>query len=120
MPSTLTDVFKATLGLFVNNGGDKAAENQKRDRTFHKCESLLREMDDMKSQLDGLEAREDLRTSVYFFKEGVDYLFKLLNKTSSTEDGTITPQAANLEAGSTVSADEKLFPGYPIDEIDNR
>ena len=111
MPSTLTDVFKATLGLFVNNGGDKAAENQKRDRTFHKCELLLREMDDMKSQLDGLEAREDLRTSVYFFKEGVDYLFKLLNKINSTEDGTITPQAANLEAGSTVSADEKLLEG---------
>ena len=69
MSLIITAVFKATIGLLVNKGRDKAAEKLKDgDVTDQKFRGLIvREIDDIKLQLKGL-ARKDLLASISFFK----------------------------------------------------
>ena len=83
MSSIITAVFKATIGLLVNKGRDKAAEKLKDgDVTDQKFRGLIvREIDDIKWKLDGL-ARKDLLASISFFKKGIDLLSALFTKFS--------------------------------------
>ena len=76
MSSLITAVFKATIGLLVNKGRDKLAEKlNEGDVTDQKFRGLIvREIDDIKSKLDGL-ARKDLLASISFFKEGIELLY---------------------------------------------
>ena len=59
-PSPITAVFNATIGLVVNKGRDKLAEKlNEGDVTDQKFRGLVvREIDELKSKLDGL-ARKD-------------------------------------------------------------
>ena len=103
MSSLVTAVFKATIGLLVNKGRDKAAERLKEgDVTDQKFRGLIvREIDEIKSKLDGL-ARKDLLASISFFREGIEFLYEVFEKARSrSEHGTVTAQVA---AG-TASAD---------------
>ena len=61
MSAIITAAFKATFGLLVNKARDKAAEKLKEgDVTDKRIRDLIqREIDDIKSKLDGL-ARKDL------------------------------------------------------------
>ena len=96
MISIVTAVFKATVGLLVNKGRDKAAERLKEgDVTDQKFRGMIvREIDDIKSKLDGL-ARKDLLASISFFKEGIELLYVVFTKARSrSEYGAITAQAA--------------------------
>ena len=72
MSSIVTTLFKATLGLLVNKGRDKAAEILKdgdvTDRRLHSL--IVREIDDIKSKLDAL-SKKDLEASISFFEEGI-------------------------------------------------
>ena len=72
MSSIITAVFKATFGLLVNKARDKAAENLKEgDMTDKRIRDLIqREIDDIKSKLDGL-ARKDLVAAIDAFEAGV-------------------------------------------------
>ncbi|CAH3134290.1 unnamed protein product [Porites lobata] len=76
MSSLITAVFKATIGLLVNKGRDKLAEKLNQgDVTDQKFRGLIvREIDEIKSKLDGL-ARKDLLASISFFKEGIELLY---------------------------------------------
>ncbi|KAL9965391.1 hypothetical protein ACROYT_G029188 [Oculina patagonica] len=78
MSSIVTAVFKATIGLLVNKGRDKAAEKLKDgDVTDQKFRGLIvREIDDIKSKLDGL-SRKDLLASISFFEEGIEFLYEV-------------------------------------------
>ena len=96
MSSIITAVFKATIGLLVNKGRDKAAEKFKDgDVTDQKFRGLIvREIDDIKSQLKGL-ARKDLLASISFFKEGIELLYEVFGKVRRRrEHGTIKEEAA--------------------------
>ena len=96
MSSIITAVFKATIGLLVNKGRDKAAEKLKDgDVTDQKFRGLIvREIDDIKSQLKGL-ARKDLLASISFFKEGIELLYEVFGKARRRrEHGTIKEEAA--------------------------
>ena len=53
----------------------------------------MREIDDIKSKLDGI-ARKDLVASVSFFKEGLVYLYKVFDKLTSEENSTETVRQA--------------------------
>ena len=59
MSAIITAVFKATIGWIVDNGRDKAAEKLKdgdvTDQQF--CGIIMREIDAMKSKLDGLSRK---------------------------------------------------------------
>ena len=100
MSSIVTAVFKATIGLLVNKGRDKAAEKLKDgDITDQRFRGLIvREIDDIKSKLDGL-SRKDLGASISSFKEGIVLLYEVFNKARiRNEFGAATAQAACAEA----------------------
>ena len=80
MSSIITAVFKATIGLLVNKGRDKAAEKLKDgDVTDRKFRALIvREIDDIKSKLDGL-ARKDLLAAIDAFEAGLEYLYQAID-----------------------------------------
>ncbi|KAL9970633.1 hypothetical protein ACROYT_G023043 [Oculina patagonica] len=84
MSSIVTSVFKATIGLLVNKGRDKAAEKLKDgDVTDQRFRGLIvREIDDIKSKLDGL-SRKDLLASISFFEEGIELLYEVFDKGES-------------------------------------
>ena len=94
MSSIVSAVFKATIGLLVNIGRDKAAEKLKDgDVTDERIRELIvREIDDIKSKLDGL-ARRDLLTGISYFRRGVGSLFELLEKAERGSHGS----AKNLD-----------------------
>ena len=100
MSSIVTAVFKATIGLLVNKGRDKAAERLKEgDVTEQKFRSVIvREIDDIKSKLDGL-SRKDLLASISFFEEGIELLYEVFDKARSrSEGGEVPVQAVCAEA----------------------
>ena len=121
MSSIVTAVFKATIGLLVNKGRDKAAEKLKEgDVTDQKFRSLIvREIDDIKSKLDGL-ARKDLLASISFFKEGIEILYEVFQKERSRNDnGGATTQAAetaNTESISLTSEMRNMLQLTSLDE----
>ena len=81
MSSIAIAVFKATIGLLVNKGRDKAAEKLKdgdvTDQTFRGL--IVREIDDIKCKLNGLY-RKDLVASISFFEEGIGFLYKVFEE----------------------------------------
>ena len=100
MSSLITAVFKATIGLLVNKGRDKLAEKlNEGDVTDQKFRGLIvREIDEIKSKLDGL-ARKDLKTSISHFKEGIELLYEVFESARpSSEHKIVTEQAASVEA----------------------
>ena len=110
MSSIITAVFKATIGLLVNKGRDKAAEKLKDgDVTDQKFRGLIvREIDDIKSKLDGL-SRKDLLASISFFKEGIELLYDVFDKArSGSEYGTVTTEAACVKGLSLLKGVRKL------------
>ena len=112
MSSLITAVFKATIGLLVNKGRDKLAEKlNKGDVTDQKFRGLIvREIDEIKSKLDGL-ARKDLKTSISHFKEGIELLYEVFESARpSSEHRIITEQAASVEAFPLTRKMRKLEP----------
>ena len=99
MSSIITAVFKLTVGLLVNKGRDKAAEKLKDgDVTDEKFRGLIvREIDDIKSKLDGL-SRKDLLASISFFEEGIGLLYNVLDKARSRSDHGASTTHAGDEA----------------------
>ena len=105
MTSIITTEFKATIGLLVNKGRDVAAERLKdgdvTDQKF--CGLIVRGIDDIKSKLDGL-ARKDLSASISFFKEGIELLYEVFQKTSPRRVyGAAKAQAAATDNAEAVS-----------------
>ena len=110
MSSIVTAVFKATIGLLVNKGRDKAAEILKdgdvTDQKFHAL--IVREIDDIKSKLDAL-SRKDLEASISFFEEGIALLYEVFDKARSRGGyGAVTAQAACDEAFSLAEGIRRL------------
>ena len=100
MSSIVTAVFKATIGLLVNKGRAEAAEKLKdgdvTEQNF--CGLIVREIDDVKSKLDGL-SRKDLLASISFFEEGIELLYEVFEGARSrSECDAATTQAACAEA----------------------
>ena len=100
MSAIITAVFKATVGWLVDKGRDEAAKKLKdgdvTDQQFRGF--IMREIDDLKSKLDGL-SRKDLSASIGFFREGIEFLYEVFEeKRSMSEYGADTAQAACAEA----------------------
>ena len=94
MSSIVTAVFKGTVGLLVNKGRDKAAEKLKEgDVTDKKIRELIvREIDDIKSKLDGL-SRQYLLTAIDAFEAGLRYLYEAIDAKRSGEGSAATTEA---------------------------
>ena len=82
-----TAVFRATIGLLLNKGGDKVAEILKdgnvTDQKFHAL--IARENDDIKSKLYAL-SRKDLEASINFFEEGIALLYEVFDTARSRSE----------------------------------
>ena len=107
MSAIVTTVFKATIGLLVRKGRAAAAEKLKEgdvvDQKFRRL--ILREIDDVKSKLDGL-ARKDLLSSFSSFAEGIEYLYEVFDRSKTRvecEDDAFAAQAAADKAGRQAS-----------------
>ena len=100
MSVIITAVFKATMGWLVDKCRDEAAKKLKdgdiTDQQFRGI--IMREIDDLRSKLDGL-SRKDLLASISFFREGVELLYEVFEDTrSSSKYGADAAQAACAEA----------------------
>ena len=95
MSSLITAVFKKTIGLLVNKGRDKLAEKlNEGDVTDQKFRGLIvREIDEIKSKLDGL-ARKDLLASISLFKEGIELLYDVFESARSSSEHRAIEAAA--------------------------
>ena len=107
MSGIITAVFKATVGWLVDKGRDEAAKKLKdgdvTDQQFRGV--IMREIDDMRSKLDGL-SRRDLLASISFFRVGVELLYEVFEDTRSrSKYGADAAQAACAE---TVSLTEGM------------
>ena len=93
MASIVTAALTTTLGLILNKGRDLAADKlQEGDVTEQQFRNMIvREIDDIKSKLDGLAKRE-LLTSISIFKEGIVFLYKVLDKKFICKEGTAPEQ----------------------------
>ena len=105
MSAIITAVFKATIGWLVDKCRDEAAKKLKdgdiTDQQFRGI--IMREIDDLRSKLDGL-SRKDLLASISFFREGVELLYEVFEDTRSrSKYGADAAQAACAE---TVSLTE--------------
>ena len=91
---SVTTVFKVTIAL-LDKGRHLATEKLKdgdvTDQQFRNF--IVREIDDIKSKLDGI-SRKDLVASISFFKEGLVYLYKVLDMKNGDEEGTTTRTTA--------------------------
>ena len=100
MSAMITAVFKATIGWLVDKGRYEAAKKLKdgdvTDQQFRGI--IMREIDDMKSKLDGL-SKKDLLASISFFREGIELLYGVFEETRSRREyDADTAQAACAEA----------------------
>ena len=114
MSEVVTGVVKLTFGVLANKIRSGIAERLKDgDATDEECRRLIvRELDDIKSKLDGL-ARKDLLSSLCFLKEGVNGLYQSLLQMDSNENtAESTGQATLLEAASS----RDTGPDSPINE----
>ena len=100
MSVIITAVFKATMGWLVDKCRDEAAKKLKdgdiTDQQFRGI--IMREIDDMRSKLDGL-SRKDLLASISFSREGVELLYEVFEDTRSrSKYDADAAQAACAEA----------------------
>ena len=100
MSEIITAVFKATIGWLVDKCRDEVAKKLKdgdiTDQQFRGI--IMREIDDMRSKLNGL-SRKDLLSSISSFREGVELLYKVFEDARSRcEYGADAAQAACAEA----------------------
>ena len=95
MSSIVTAVFKATIGMLVNKGRDKAADKLKHGDVTHQNfrRLIVREIDEISKKLDGL-SRKDLLSSISFFEEGIELLYKVFDQArSKSGNGAAKAQA---------------------------
>ena len=102
MAAIITAVFKATVGWLVDKSRDELAKELKdgdvTDQRFRGI--IMREIDDMRSKLNGLSKR-DLLASISFFREGIELLYEVFEeKRSRSEYGADTAQAACADVSS--------------------
>ena len=96
MSAIITAVFKATVGWLVDKSRDELAKELKdgdvTDQRFRGI--IMREIDDMRSKLNGL-SRRSLLASITFFREGIALLYEVFEEIRSrSEYGADTAQAA--------------------------
>ena len=109
MTSIVNGIINSTVGLLCSKLRDYAADKlDEGDLSDEKCKQIVaRELDDIKSKIDGL-SRKDLLASLSFFKEGVTRLYISLEVSQEpcekhgTENAGIkdesTAEGENMEA----------------------
>ncbi len=110
MSAIVSSVINSTVGLLCSKLRDYTAERlNEGDLNDEKCRQIIvREIDDIKSKLDGL-SRKDLLASLSFFKEGVTRLYASLETSGESCDGPSTSQTS-VENESQVEGATAMIP----------
>ena len=118
MSAIVTAVLKATVGLLLTKARDclakKLQEGDVTDEQFRNM--IVRELDDIKSKLDGL-ARKDLLTSISFFKEGIVFLSKVLDKKYYANCG---PESSKVKTRNEAAEKDKSTERFYLPTADVR
>ena len=118
MSSIVTSILSSTLGLLWNKARDAAAENLKDGDVIDAKirEIVVRELNDIKTKLDGL-SRKDLLSSYTYLKEGVQLLNDSLDKSKDEQkavmnedkdDGSVT--SSTMPSGGDILNDALQHP----------
>ena len=110
MSAIVSGVINSTVGLLCSKLRDyTAARLNEGDLNDQQCRQIIvRELDDIKSKLDGL-SRKDLLASLSFFKEGVTRLYASLETSGVSCDGPSTSQTS-VENESQVEGATAMIP----------
>jgi hypothetical protein len=110
MSAIVSGVLNSTIGLLCSKLRDYTAGRlNEGDANDEQCRQIIvRELDDIKSKLDGL-SRKDLLASLSFFKEGVTRLYSSLETSVESCDGPSTSQAS-VEDQSEVESATAMIP----------
>ncbi len=110
MSAIVSGVINSTVGLLCSKLRDYTAERlNEGDLNDQQCRQIIvRELDDIKSKLDGL-SRKDLLASLSFFKEGVTRLYASLETSGESCDGPSTSQTS-VENESQVEGATAMIP----------
>ena len=115
MSEVVTGVVKLTFGFLANKIRCEIAERLKDgDVTDEECRRLIvRELDDIKSKLDGL-ARSSLLSSLCFLQDGVNRLYQSLLQVDASENTAESPEIATLVEAASF---RDTGPDSPINEV---
>jgi hypothetical protein len=110
MSEIVSGVLKSTVSILCSKLRDYAAGRlNEGDVNDEKCRQIIvRDLDDIKSKLDGL-SRKDLLASISFFHEGVTRLYTSLETFGESCDGPSTSQAS-VEDQSEVEGATAMIP----------
>ncbi|CAB3993596.1 Hypothetical predicted protein [Paramuricea clavata] len=115
MSEVVTGVMKLTFGFLAKKIRSEIAERLKDgDVTDEECRRLIvRELDDIKSKLDGL-ARSSLLSSLCFLQDGVNRLYQSLLQVDSSENTAESTEIATLVEAASF---RDTGPDSPINEV---
>ena len=114
MSEIVSGVLKHTFGFLANKIRSEVAKRlEDGDVTDEECRRLIvRELDDIKSKLDGL-ARKDLLSSLLFLQEGVNRLYQSLLQSPSDEN---TPESSESVTTVEAASSRDTAPHSPVNE----
>ena len=104
--SAMSDVLKFTFGFLAKKTRRGIAKRLRdSDVTDEECRRLIvRELDDIKSKLDGL-ARKDLLSSLYFLQEGIIGFYQSLDSNEITAKSTTQATLGKATSSTDTSSD---------------
>ena len=114
MSAIVSGIVNSTIGLLCNKLRDYTAQrlNEGDINDAELRQIIVREVDDIKTKLDGL-SRKDLLASLSFFEEGVTRLYISLEKCGQSSEKPSTSQAHtedNESEGATATMTAEQFP----------
>ena len=114
MSEIVSGVLKHTFGFLANKIRSEVAKRlEDGDVTDEECRRLIvRELDDIKSKLDGL-ARMYLLSSLLFLQEGVNRLYQSLLQSPSDEN---TPESSESVTTVEAASSRDTAPHSPVNE----
>ena len=119
MSAIVNGILNSTIGLLCSKLRDYTAEKlNEGDLNEEKCRQIVvRELDDIKSKLDGL-SRKDLLASLSFFKEGLTRLYVSLETSGESCDQPSTLKAQTEDESKLEGATATTVESFSVTEAE--
>ena len=119
MSAIASGILNSTIGLLCTKLRDYTAEKlNEGDLNEEKCRQIVvRELDDIKSKLDGL-SRKDVLASLSFFKEGITRLYISLETSGESCDQPRTSKAQTEDESKLEGATATTVESLPVTETE--
>ena len=119
MSAIVNGIINSTVGLLCSKLRDYTAESlNEGDLNEEKCRQIVvRELDDIKSKLDGL-SRKDLLASLSSFKEGVTRFYISLETSGESRDQPSTSKAHIEDESEVESATATRVEQFPVTQAE--